>query len=80
MGQALAVFPNEINIAAGEIGILETSGAAGTVTATSDNTDVTCTVSGNKIVVTVDDSATEGAFLTVTDGTTTRTVTVNLAS
>lgn len=80
IGQAFAVFPNEISIAAGEVGILETSGAAGTITATSDNTDVTCTVSGSKVVVTVDDEATEGASLSVSDGATTRTVTVNLAS
>lgn len=78
-GAGFAVWPSSVTAQAGDVVLAEFSGNAGTVTASSDNEDITVTVANNKVVISVDADAEEGGIVSVVNGGTTKTIAVVLA-
>lgn len=78
VGSSFVAWPSALSIAKGDIAIAIFSGGAGTVTASSDNSDVTAEVFDGKVVIEVDSSATAGATVTLTRGSETAEITVTV--
>lgn len=78
-GVSFAVNESAVEIAEGSFKVVAFTGNSGAVTASSSNSDVVASVSGNQVSIAVDEDATAGATVTLTDEAShTATITVTL--